>query len=199
VVLFDEAKERRVLIGDPRHRDAFVDGAGEQRREVVPRHLTIGRRNRIAVGVHLGPAQHFIDPFDEPIRDDVLQLLGFVVHLVPPESHHSNQEELHQPVTTEDECGQLLSGGTEPDAVVWLVLDQPRFRERLHHRGGRPRRHLERGRELPHGYKPLPRRQLALTKVNRFQVVLDGAGRKHRGIISLPDFGSAGLTFCLLS
>ena len=142
----------------------------------------------IAVRVGFGPAQHLVDTVDEAIRDDVLQLLGLVVDLVPAESHHPDQEQLDQAMAAEDQRGQLLAGGREPDAVVRLVLDQPRLRERLDHRRRGARRDAERRGELAHGQQALPGRQLPLAEVDRLQVVLDGAGRKHRRIISLPDF-----------
>ena len=153
-----------VLIGDARDRHPLVDRTGEQRREVVPRHLTIGRRDGIAVRVHFRPAQHLVDPLDQSIRDDVLQLLGLVVDLVPAQAHHPDEKQLHQPVTAQHERGQLFARRPEPHAVVGLVLDQPRLRERLHHRGGGAGRHAERQRQLAHGQQALPRPPAALRR-----------------------------------
>ena len=63
------------------------------------------------MGVHGRPAEHLVDPFDEPLRYDMLELLGVVVHLVPSESHYSDEEELDQPVTPEDQGGELFARG----------------------------------------------------------------------------------------
>ena len=54
--------------------------------------------NRIAVRVGCGPAEHLVDPFDEPIGHGVLEVLGLVVHLRPAHPHHLHEEQLDQPM-----------------------------------------------------------------------------------------------------
>ena len=96
VMALDEAQERRVLIGDARHRDRRVERAGQQRLERAMRELAVGGRNRIAVRIELGPAEHLVDALDQPIRHDVLHLLGVVVDLVPVHAHDLDEEQLDQ-------------------------------------------------------------------------------------------------------
>ncbi len=67
---------------------------------------SLGRRNRIAVRIVCRMAQHFVDPLDQPLGDDVLQLLGVVVHLVPAHAHHLHEKEFDEPVTPQDEARQ---------------------------------------------------------------------------------------------
>ena len=91
-------------------------------------------------------------------RDDVLELLGLVVHLVPRVAHDLHQEELDQAMTAEDERGELLSGRRERHAGVGLVLDEARLGQRLDHRRRRAGRDVERGGQLAHRQQPLWRR-----------------------------------------
>ena len=109
VVLLDEAQEGGILIGDARHVTRSPQGAGEQGVEFVTRHVAVGRRDGVAVRVHLGPAEHLVDALDEAVGHDVLQLLRLVVHLVPAEAHHAHQEQLDQPVPAQHQGRQLLA------------------------------------------------------------------------------------------
>jgi len=187
VVLLDEAQERRFLIGDARHRQALAQRAGEQRVELVARHVTVGLRDGIAMRVRFGPPQHLVDALDEAVGHDVLELFGLVVHLVPAEPHHPHEEQLDQPMPPEDQRRKLLARGAEPHAVVGLVFHQAGFGQGLHHGGGRARRHAQSRRQLTHRQEALPLGQVPLAKVDGLQVVLDGAGRKHCRIMSLAE------------
>ena len=46
-------------------------------------------------------AEHLVHSLDQPVRDDVLEVLGVVVHLVPAHAHHLDQEQLHQAVAAQ--------------------------------------------------------------------------------------------------
>ena len=81
-------------------------------------------RNGIAVWIVRRPAQHLVDPLNEPFGDDVLELFRFVVHLVPTHPHHLHQEQLHESMPPEDQTGQLLPCGRKANARVRLVFDQ---------------------------------------------------------------------------
>ena len=63
-------------------------------------------------------AQHFVDPLDQPLGDDVLQLLGVVVDLVPAHTHDLHEKEFDQPVSPQDEARQLLARSRQADAAV---------------------------------------------------------------------------------
>ena len=97
----DEAQERRILIGDPRHHHALADRAAEERLEVPLAERALGAGNRVAVRVGFGMAEHFVHPLDQPIGDDVLEVLGVVVHLVPAHAHHLDQEQFDQAVAAQ--------------------------------------------------------------------------------------------------
>ena len=107
--------------------------------------------NRIAVRIVRRAAEHLVDPLDQPLGDDVLELLGLVVHLGPAHAHHLHEKQLDEAMAAQHEAGQLLAGRGQPHAAVRLVLGQPRFRQRLHHRRRRAGRDAERGGDLPIG------------------------------------------------
>ena len=138
-----------------------------------------GIGNRVAVRIGFRPSEHLVHPIDQPIGDDVLQELGFVVHLVPAEAHDLHQEQLDEPMTPQDERRELLAGGGQRDTGIGLVLDEPRLGEGFHHRRGRARRDTQRRGELSHRQQALGRGQGGGAQVDGLQVVLDSAGRKH--------------------
>ena len=55
-------------------------------------------------------AEHLVDPFDEAVADDVLELFRFVVDFVPGVAHEPDEEELNQTMAAENEGGELFSG-----------------------------------------------------------------------------------------
>ena len=69
----------------------------------------------------------------------------------------------------------------QPDAVVWLVRNEPRLRQRLHHRGGRARGNAQSRGQLTHRHELLTGDEVGLADVNGLQIILDGTRRKHRG------------------
>jgi CelD/BcsL family acetyltransferase involved in cellulose biosynthesis len=86
------------------------------------RNRAVGVGNRIAMWIVGGPAEHLVDPLDQALRDDVLELFGLVVDLVPPHAHHLDEERLDQPMPPQHEPRELLARAGEPDTAVRLVL-----------------------------------------------------------------------------
>ena len=124
-------------------------------------------------------AQHLVDPLDETFRHDVLELFGLVVHFRPAHAHHLDEEQLDEAMPTQDAARELFAAGRQTHPAVGLVLGESRFREGLHHRGRRARRHPERGGDLSHRHQPIAARQSRLALMDGLQVVFDGARRKH--------------------
>ena len=75
--------------------------------------------------IELRMPEHLVDALDQPIRDDVLHLFGVLVDLVPIHAHDLDEEQLDQPMTTEDARREFFAGARQPDAVVRLVADEP--------------------------------------------------------------------------
>ena len=103
---FDEAQERRILIGHLRQRHRSCERAGEQRLELPANELAVAARNGIAVRIDFGVAEHLVDALDQPIGDDVFELFGLVVDLVPAHADDLHQEQLDEPVPPQDERGE---------------------------------------------------------------------------------------------
>ena len=61
------------------------------------------------MGIVSGPSQHLVDPFDQALRDHVLELLGFVVDLRPAHAHDLDQERLDETMASEYEGRELLA------------------------------------------------------------------------------------------
>ena len=55
-------------------------------------------------------SEHLVDPLDQPFRNDVLELFGFVVDFVPAHAHHLHEEQLHEPMAAEHQPGELFAG-----------------------------------------------------------------------------------------
>ena len=72
IVALDEAQERRILIGDPRHGQRLSDRARQQRVELARGDRAFRVGNRIAVRVVRRVAEHIVDALDEALRYDVL-------------------------------------------------------------------------------------------------------------------------------
>ena len=72
--------------------------------------LAVAAGNRIAVGIDFRMSEHFVDALDQPIRDDVLELFGLFVNLVPAHAEHLHEEQFDQPMAPQDERGESRSG-----------------------------------------------------------------------------------------
>jgi hypothetical protein len=75
------------------------------------------------VGVVVGVSEQLCEAFREPVRDGVLQLLGFLVHLLPRIAQLIQQKRLDQAVATHQPQGLGESFFGERGAMVALVLD----------------------------------------------------------------------------
>ena len=111
------------------------------------------------------------------IRDDVLEILRLLVHLVPPESEHLVEEEFDQPVMAKCLQRPEAAGPGEGGPPVFLVGHQGRIvgREPPEHPRHRGRREIETAGD------PARRRNgsVRLDLVNRFQIIIyrPGSGR----------------------
>jgi len=148
--------------------------------------LAGGIGNRIAVRIDFRESQHFVHPGDEAIRHDMLEVLGLVVHFLPPEAHDPYEKQLDQPVPPQHERRQREPGRAEADPVVGLVVDQARLGQRLDHGRGRAGHDPEGRRQLAHG-QPVVVWALCGAEVDGLEIVLDGAGRKHVALRRISD------------
>ena len=139
------------------------------------REVSVGGRNRIAMRIELGMAQHRVDAFDQPIGDDVLHLLGVFMNFVPVHAHDLDEEQLDQAMTTDDAGPWTPAPLTARRCRAHASSLTP---QRLDHRGRGARRNAERGRQLTIGTSFWPATKW-VSDVNRLQVILDGARRKH--------------------
>ena len=87
---------------------ARVQRTGQQALRVLRLDDPLGVGNRIAVRVDLGTPEHLVHPIDQPLRHDVLELLGLVVDFVPAVPHDLHEEQLDEAVPPEDQRGELL-------------------------------------------------------------------------------------------
>jgi hypothetical protein len=111
VVALEKPQERAVLIDHARHRDRRADRARHQALRLLRLHLAVGGGNRVAVGIDLGPPEHLVHPVDQAFGDDVFELFGLVVHLVPRVAHDANEEQLHETVAAQHQRGELAPAG----------------------------------------------------------------------------------------
>ncbi len=107
------------------------------------------------------------------LGDDVLQLFGIFVNLVPGIAQGFGQVALEQAMSANGLQGDLLAGRGQLHAAVALVVDQPRpgGGELLQHARDGCRRHCQ----LPGqgGGARHPRRRLPLQLVDCLQIVLN--------------------------
>ena len=87
-------------------------------------HGAVFRGNGVAVGVQGGVAQKGVEAAHEQRRLHVLQLLGYLVHLVPIEAQLLHQKHLPEAVLADGEQGQALAFGRELHAPVPLVRQE---------------------------------------------------------------------------
>lgn len=93
--------------------------------------------NGVAVGVELGVAEELVELLDELWGADVLELLGGVVDLVPPEAEFFDEEDLPEAVFADDAQGDAAALGGEAYAAVGLVAEVAFVAEALDHVGDR--------------------------------------------------------------
>lgn len=175
LVAVEKAQESGVLVGHAPHHQRHVERTGQQRVQLAVRDGAMGIRNRIAVRIHARPAQHGVHALDEPLGDRVFELLGFVVHLVPAHPHDIDEKQLDETVPPYDERGEPLAGRRQLHSRIRLVDNEPRLRQRLHHRRRRPRCDPHRRGELTHRHEIIGIGQRKLLLVNHFQVIFDRA------------------------
>ena len=150
MTVLEEAQELGVLIRDPDDRHRLIERAGQQCLGLLSRDDALGTWNRIAVRIDLRMTEHLVDPFDEPFRHDVLELLGLLVHLGPAHAHHLDQEELDEPVAAQHHGREPFARCRESHPAIRLVKDEARFGEGLDHGRRRPRGHVHGGSQLTH-------------------------------------------------
>ena len=92
----DEAQEHRVLIGHARDHHLDSGRAGEERLEVALEDRPFLAGNRVAVRVGLGMAKHLVDAIEQPIGNNVFEVFGVIVDLVPAHAHDLHQEQFDQ-------------------------------------------------------------------------------------------------------
>jgi hypothetical protein len=86
-------------------------------------------------------AERSVDPLLQLLRDDVLEALGLVVHVVDVQPERLGEVELQETVVADHLERDLLAGRRQRDAAVRLVHRQAERGELLHHRARRRRRH----------------------------------------------------------
>ena len=119
-------------------------------------------------------SEHLIHPLDQPIRNDVFELFGFIVNLGPAHAHDLDQEELNKPVPSQDEHREFLARRRQPCAAIPLVTNEARICQRPHHGRGGSGCHAQGRGDLPHRDK-LIRQEGDLMLIDRLQIVFDRA------------------------
>jgi 1,4-dihydroxy-6-naphthoate synthase len=120
-------------------------------------------------------AESAIDALLELLRQDVLEPVCLVVHIVHVQSQSLREVQLEQPVVANHLERDLLAGIRERHAAVRRVLEQPERGELLHHRARR------RGRDTLSLRERGDRRPVAfvLELVDLLEVVLDRVGQRN--------------------
>src|SRR5258706_4763030 len=166
------AQEGRVLIGHALHPHLLPGPAVAYRAVAERSHLAGEARDGVPVRVQLRPAEKLEDSSLHPLRDHVLQPLGFLVCLVPRVAEHLDQEHLEQAMVADQLEGDLPAFFGELLAAVPVVLDQALGGESSHHLADRGRRDAKPLRQLSRRDWTL----VAAQQVEGLQVVLLGAG-----------------------
>src|SRR5262249_30221569 len=125
IVALQKPQEVFVLIEDACDGDAGAQWAGEQRLRPLVLDDSFRVGDWISVRINLGPSQHLVHPIDQAIGYDVLEQLGLVMYLIPPQTHHLDEKQLDKAMTAKDERRQLSSRLRQRDTRVRLVVDEP--------------------------------------------------------------------------
>jgi hypothetical protein len=120
----DESQKRFVLIEHARHAYRSIQGARKERLSFLGLYDALGVRNRVPVWIRVRAAQHFVHPIDEAIGDGVLEKLGLIVYLVPPQPHHLHEEEFDESMAAQDPRGEFFARARQGDAGVGRVLHE---------------------------------------------------------------------------
>lgn len=168
------------MIRDPHNLERGADWTREQGVGTALCDRPVRVWYRISMRIVGRPSEHLIDPLDQPLRDNVLELLGLFVDFVPLHPDDANEKGLDKPVPPQHQSREPFPGRRQTHTAVGLVLREAGFSQRLDHRRRRSWRHAQCRGHLPHRHEPLGVRQLRLADVDRFQIVLDGAGGQHQ-------------------
>ena len=178
-------RNSRILIADALTVTGAYERAGEERVVARPADRAVRVRNRIAVRVDRGPAEHLVDPVDQPIRHGVLQVFRLVVHLGPAHAHDPDEKQFDQPVPAQDQRGELLarpaSAGRRRRARIAPAPTRPASSPSS---SPCPGRRPERDASWPIGTRASGASCRALRLENGLEVVLDGGGRQHLTSVS---------------
>lgn len=183
VILLDEPEKCRILIRDSGHPEGRSQRTCKKALQPVGVNRALGSRDGVSVRVVRRAAQHFVYPLDQPLRHDVLELFGVLMHLVPAHAHDLHEEELDEAVAAQDQAGELLARAGQADTAVRFIFGKPRFGQRLHHGRRRAWRHAKRSCDVAHRHEPHAGSERHLSLIDRFEIILDGTGREHAGDI----------------
>src|SRR5205823_3057729 len=164
----------RVVVGDPLDRDLLARTAFAERAVADGRQLAGERRDGMAVGVELRPAQQLEDALLHPLRDHVLEALRLVVDLVPAVAEHADQKDLQQAVVADQLQGDFAAVRGELLAAVAVVFDQALGGQAGDHLADARRRDAEALGEVPGRDRPA----VAAEQVEGFEVVLLSPGEQ---------------------
>jgi hypothetical protein len=151
VVVLDEAQEALVLVDDARNRHARVQRTGEQRLRGLRLDDPFGIGDRVSMRIDLGTAEHLVHPIDQAVGHDMFELLGLIVHFVPPVPHDADEEQFDDAMAPDDKRRELFPSLGKRHSRVRLVFEQSRLREPVDHRRGCPGGHAQGCGELSHG------------------------------------------------
>src|SRR2546425_2849045 len=164
----------RIVVGDPLDRDLLARAAFAERAVADGRQLAGERRDGMAVGVELRPAQQLEDALLHPLRDHMLEALRLVVDLVPAVAEHADQKDLQQAVMADQLQGDFAAVRSELLAAVAVVFDQALGRQAGDHLADARRRDAEALRQVPGRDRPA----VAAEQVEGFEVVLLSPGEQ---------------------
>ena len=121
----------------------------------------------------------------EAWRDCVFERFRFGVHFAPIETEHASEEELDEPMPTDDVQGFLFPLRCELGPVARFVFDPTRVIESLEHPRDRRSFHIECRRNICRRHDAARSAQA----VDRFQIILNGL-RRLLGHGWLPQLGA---------
>ena len=100
-------------------------------------------------------SEHFVDPLDQTLRHDVLELFRLLVHLRPAHAHHVSRETAPRADAAEARGRRASHRRRQAHAAVRLVFCEPRFRSAFTIVVAVPGRDAERRRDVAHRDEPL--------------------------------------------